>query len=50
MPEVADAVAHELAVRVVVDVVAVGAAERRVQRVADPVQTARGGPVLGVPC
>ena len=48
--EVADAVAHERAVRVEVDVVAVGAAERRVQRVTDPVQAAFGGPVLGVPC
>ena len=41
--EVADAVAHQRAVRVPVDVVAVATAERRVQRVADAAQpTARG--------
>ena len=39
--EIADAVAHEGAVRVAVDVVAVGAAERRVERVADSVQPPR---------
>ena len=50
VPEVADAVPHQRAVRVVVDVVAVGAAERRVQRVADAVETARGGPLLRVTC
>ena len=48
--EVADAVPHERAVRVVVDVVAVGAAEGRVQRVADAVQTTGGGPLLRVTC
>ena len=50
VPEVADAVPDECPVGVEVDVVTVGAAERRVQRVADAVQTARGGPVLRVTC
>ena len=48
--EVADAVAHQRAVRVLVDVVTVAAAERRVQRVPDPMQPACGGPVLRVTC
>ena len=46
VPEVADAVPHQRAVRVVVDVVAVGAAERRVQRVADAVETTGRRPIL----
>ncbi len=48
--EIADAVAHQRAVRVPVDVVAVTTAERRVQRVADPAQSTARGPFPCVLC
>ena len=46
VPEIADAVPHQRAVRVPVDVVAVSAAERGVQRIADSVQATASSPFL----
>ena len=55
VPEITDAVAHQCAVRVPVDVVAVGPAERRVERVADSPQgagapTSRASAAVAIAC